>query len=475
MKSLDRGFLAGKRPMAQLLTQFLVRGVVIAALISVVTIWLVAAATSSRYRSASLSRAQDFSQYLTDKLQEHFLELEAGRLSMPVCVELTQQLLGTVAKFDRVVKAVVVDSDRYIFASTEKDETGTPSGAEDIALAFEGRSRSEELSADGAHLFRTVRLIRIDAEIKYVFALTQSLREMDREISRQRRHLALVLSGGFLALFLALGFVVKRAGGRIEDLLNRELLAQVDRKKAQLEKANLEQLAAMKEELAGMLVHDLRNPLTSILGYTEILFEGLAGEVSEQQREHLASVYSSGQRLLDMINDILDVYKMEEKKLKIKTEQLRWQEIFSEEVQFISGLAQEKEVKIRQKIAPGLPQIEGDSGLIVRVIVNLLSNAITFSPIGGEVVLTACESAEGVRISVADRGEGIPEAYLGRIFDRFTQVECRKSGGRLGTGLGLTFCKLAVEAHGGKIWVESKLGEGSRFSFLLPKKQESTK
>jgi signal transduction histidine kinase len=230
----------------------------------------------------------------------------------------------------------------------------------------------------------------------------------------------------------------------------------------------LQELEAHRDSLTHMIVHDMRTPLTSVIAGLQTLEN--AGPLNATQAECLAMALQGGKTLLRMINDLLDISKMENGSLKLECADLNVGALAAEAMQQVAALADEKRITLAQEIAPDLPRLYADEDKLVRTLVNLLGNAIKFTPVGGRVTLSACRSntEKAILFSVSDTGEGIPAEAFDRIFEKFGQVEERAAGHRGSTGLGLTFCKMVVEAHGGRIWVESELRQGSAFSFVIP-------
>lgn len=247
---------------------------------------------------------------------------------------------------------------------------------------------------------------------------------------------------------------------RLQDR-ERELFAQL-----QENYARLQALEKQRDDLTHMIVHDLRTPLTGIT--TGLQTAKLMGELNDDQLEFVDMAIDSGQVLLSMINDLLDISKMEDGSLKLEREDLSPAAVVQQALQQVEALAREKNLTLSGEVEPGVATISADEEKLRRTLVNLLGNALKFTPDGGRVTLNVSLSDGDVRFAVADTGEGIPAAELERVFDKFGQVESRKSGRKMSTGLGLTFCKLATEAHGGRIWVESELGRGSTFVVSLP-------
>jgi two-component system, NtrC family, sensor histidine kinase KinB len=242
------------------------------------------------------------------------------------------------------------------------------------------------------------------------------------------------------------------------------------------------ELEQLREDYTNMLVHDLRAPLTSIMNGVMMVQRGLSGPVTDQQRELLKIAYQGSTTMLELINNLLDISKMEQGQMSLDLRPLSPYVVIDKATERLRGSAAGARVDIDQSLEVNLPLIEADEDKIVRVLQNLLDNAIKFSRTGTAVTVgaryagagrepgnmplrNAPDSGAWLVMWVQDRGIGIPPAYYERIFEKFGQVRGRKARG---TGLGLTFCRLAVEAHGGRIWVESEEGKGSVFAFALP-------
>ena len=262
-------------------------------------------------------------------------------------------------------------------------------------------------------------------------------------------------------------------------LLNARIVACLDKKLArdreirlfeQLEHnyKRLQELEKLRDDLTHMIIHDLRTPLTSIMMGMQTL--EVVGEMTEDQREIMNIALTGGETLLGMINDLLDIVKMESGSLKLKRAVLDVPRLIASSVDQVASLFKEKNVALDQQIDSDSLTAHGDENKLQRTLVNLLGNAIKFTPSGGTVTIGVQpdDAKQFLRFSVSDTGEGIPAEWQTRIFEKFGQVESRKHGHKASTGLGLTFCKLAVEAHGGDIGVESEPGKGSTFYFTIP-------
>lgn len=229
-------------------------------------------------------------------------------------------------------------------------------------------------------------------------------------------------------------------------------------------------LEKLRADLTHMIVHDLRNPLTVILASMDMLALTEAGRESANTRELITSARQSSEEMLDMISSILDVSKMDSGAMNLHLETFKLNTLIGAIVATTLPLTEARTVTF--DTTGSSTSITADIVLIRRVLQNLLSNALKFSPVGGNVRITAIPALKDVRISITDSGPGIASEHHERIFEKFGQVSGKTS--RLGTGLGLTFCKLAVEAHGGRIGVESIVGQGSTFWLALPQQLSST-
>jgi len=250
----------------------------------------------------------------------------------------------------------------------------------------------------------------------------------------------------------------------------REEMKQEKQLVAQLQESynRLQELETLRDDLTHMIIHDLRTPLTSLITGLQTL-ESL-GDLNSDQQEFLEMAVRGGYTLLGMINDLLDIDKMEDGSLSLSIEDLDARELATAAMDQVAWLAEEKGVNLRASIPENTPRLPCDAEKVRRTLVNLLGNAIKFTPAGGSVEVFAqiLEAERALCFGVRDTGEGIPREAFGRIFEKFGQVQNRSAGRKMSTGLGLTFCKMVVEAHGGRIWVESEIGKGSTFRFTIP-------
>jgi signal transduction histidine kinase len=227
----------------------------------------------------------------------------------------------------------------------------------------------------------------------------------------------------------------------------------------------LQKLEGLRDDLTHMIVHDLRTPLTNIIGNLQTLQE--ADYDRELTQEFVPVAVEAGQTLLGMVNDLLDISKLEAGQMVLEITEFPVAEVIEMALDSVRGLAERKGLELSAEVSPPDLRLRADEDKIRRALTNILGNAVKFTREGSVRVQARGEDG-GVLISVTDTGEGIPEADRERIFGKFSQVEGRSAGHTMSTGLGLAFVKLAVEAHGGRAWVESEIGKGSTFFASLP-------
>lgn len=259
---------------------------------------------------------------------------------------------------------------------------------------------------------------------------------------------------------------------RLRSLLRiKTLHDELREKKIELEEKNkaLVELQSLRDSLTQMVVHDLKNPLTGIMGCSELLLT-TSDNLSERQLSIMKKMDESASTILKMITDILDISRIEENKIKLRLEKFHIKEILEANANEFVFMMQKYKIESHIEVEAGTPDVAADKDMVHRIVGNLLHNAIKHSTSGGVITLSARGDTRNGRmyVSIKDTGEGIPPEYTEKIFEKFAQADLKKLGLKTDRGLGLTFCKLAVEAHGGKIWVDSQVGQGSNFQFFLP-------
>jgi PAS domain S-box-containing protein len=227
-------------------------------------------------------------------------------------------------------------------------------------------------------------------------------------------------------------------------------------------------LEEMKSQFIATVSHDLRTPLASIMGFSEMLMEGSPGPLTEIQEEFLGIIFESSQRQLALVNDLLDVSKLEAGRLQLEMETVHLPELIWGVMEGIRPLAEKKGVTLKMDVNDGLPRTEGDPRRLERILSNLLSNAVKFTPEGGSVEVAAWQDDGHLKIRVSDTGLGIPPEDLPNLFQPFHRGRNVTKKAIEGTGLGLTIVKALVEAHKGTIEVQSELDKGTTLQFTLP-------
>ena len=246
--------------------------------------------------------------------------------------------------------------------------------------------------------------------------------------------------------------------------LQKEIAA----KKVELEAANrkLKELDRIKSDFVANVAHEFRTPLTIIKGNIDLVIKGGLGGVSPEQAEMLGGATKVANRLSRLVNDLLDISKIESGKMQLQKEKININKIIEENLSAFDKMIKDKKQIIHTELAKDMYEINADLDKVTQVFVNLLSNAIKYSRDGGQITVKTLNLEKEIMVEVADTGEGIAAENLDAVFDKFTRVTAEK---KEGTGLGLPIAKDIVVLHKGRMWVKSDLGKGSQFYFTLPK------
>lgn len=261
----------------------------------------------------------------------------------------------------------------------------------------------------------------------------------------------------------SLNKIAQRLREDMNDLESRAIL---------VERANreLSRLNKLKSEFVSMVSHELRAPLINIKQTSSLILERSIGQINEEQKRCWVIVNHNADRLLKLISDLLDISKIEAGEFRLSRQMINIGKIIQEAAESLERWRETKKIRLKIEIEPNLPDVYADPDRVNQIFVNLLSNAIKFTPANGQITIKAevQEKGDYLEISVRDTGIGIPQNQLDKVFERFKQVSGLSVEPIQGIGLGLSITREIVKMHGGKIWVESKLNEGSKFSFLLP-------
>jgi len=405
--------------------------------------------------------------------------------------------------FEQVAPATNVD--RLGFRPTRDDErilkqiradAGQLSNVLARIVAFD---KAKE-SAKGLKLQPDAEILATDLRTQATQLVNRTQGETDALIAQNRRSFAasqrlfIAVGAGSIVLALLLGFVLSWSligpiqrmetglesiasgdfSGRV-DVANRDelgaLAANINRMNDELGRLyqELETVSRHKSEFLANMSHELRTPLNAIIGFSEVLHEQMFGDLNEQQMSYVSDVLDAGKHLLSLINDILDLSKVEAGRMELELTELTIAEALESGVSMQSEQAGRNGVSLGVDVDPAVGVIQADERKVRQVVFNLLSNAMKFTPSGGRIDLSAQLSNGTVEVAVADTGPGIAPEDQELIFEEFQQA--RSSAKREGTGLGLPLSRKFIELHGGRLWVESVQGQGSTFRFSLPVRQ----
>ena len=226
----------------------------------------------------------------------------------------------------------------------------------------------------------------------------------------------------------------------------------------------------LKSEFLANMSHELRTPLNAIIGFAELMYKGKVGPLSHNHREYMGDILTSSRHLLQLINDILDLAKVESGTMEFRPAEVDLAHLTSEVRDTLRGLAAKKNLRIEMEVDEEVRKVVVDAGRVKQILYNYLSNAIKFTPVGGRIVVRVVADGPSLfRIDVEDTGVGIPAELLGKLFVEFQQLDGSTAKRYQGTGLGLALTKRITEAHGGRVAVRSTPSQGSTFSAILPR------
>jgi signal transduction histidine kinase len=259
--------------------------------------------------------------------------------------------------------------------------------------------------------------------------------------------------------------LLETIGNQIGIAVQRSRLYEETKRQArELEKAN-----QLQADFVAMIAHDLRSPLMNISGAAEVMMKGMFGGVNDEQERWLGKILANSHSLVDLVSDFLDVAKLEAGYIQLALEPMDLRELIDKSLDNFFFLAQKKQIALTKSVPGFVPLVQGDRRRLEQVINNLMSNAINFTPAEGRIELGLARADDAqVNVWVKDSGVGIAHSEITKLFEKYRQCSNIMESGHKGTGLGLVICKMVVQAHGGRIWVESEQGKGSKFSFSLP-------
>jgi signal transduction histidine kinase len=444
-----------------------------------------------------LDELKNLNQTLEDRIRERTAELaergEELRRSLEEVESMARvsRALGSTINLEEVLKMVCL----YGTEISESDACGIveiDAGSKSLRLV--AAHRLPPTAADGLRGLQgdVLEKLREGAPAVGEVAQIEDLAEPSAFPLRM-----LVLGEGFRSLLsMTLGdgrvlrtlFALRREPGRWSDTLvhllttlgsqsqvaieNARLFHEVETQRIELEDKShaVEAANRHKSEFLANMSHELRTPLNAVIGFSEVLLERMFGELNEKQEDYLRDILGSGRHLLSLINDILDLSKIEAGRMELELREFDLPAAAHNAMTLVRERAQRRGVRLLDEISADVTNVVGDERKLKQVILNLLSNAVKFTGQGGSVTLRVARDGEAVRVSVVDTGVGIAKEDHEKIFEAFRQARGTSHAGKTeGTGLGLTLSRKIVDLHGGRLWVESKPQQGSTFSFTLPK------
>ncbi len=369
-----------------------------------------------------------------------------------------QELRSQVPAVD---EAYLVDEQGRLIVRATRPFTLDPNFFQDlsaepsVAAAFRGTSSTEQVTdpfARGQRLASSARIADVNWRLINMSLPTVASVELDTALGQQR-----IVRFGLVAVLLAASYLLSRSTRRT--LRQRRALADAN--------VRIEQANAAKSQFLANMSHELRTPLNAIIGFADVLGQKMFGELNAKQTEYVSDIVGSGRHLLLLINDILDLAKVEAGRMVLEPAVFSLRETLGTGVTMVRERAATHRIALSLDVAPDVDVITVDERKVKQIVFNLLSNAVKFTPDGGRITISATRTAAEVQVAVRDSGVGIAPGDQAALFNEFAQTDDGRRAAE-GTGLGLTLTKRLVELHGGRIWVESQVGSGSTFTFALP-------
>ena len=360
-----------------------------------------------------------------------------------------------------VDEAYLVDERGRLIVRASRPFTIDPNFLQDLSAepsvaAALARTLSAESVADpfgrGPRTASSARVTDLNWRLIDLSLPTVASVELDTALGQQR-----IVRFGLVAVLLVASYLLSRSVRRT--LRQRRALADAN--------VRIEQANAAKSQFLANMSHELRTPLNAIIGFADVLGQRMFGELNAKQAEYVNDIVGSGRHLLLLINDILDLAKVEAGRMVLEPAAFSLRETLGTGVTMVRERAASHGIALSLDVAPDVDVITADERKVKQIVFNLLSNAVKFTPDGGRVVVTATRTVDEVQVAVRDSGVGIALGDQAALFNEFAQTDDGRRAAE-GTGLGLTLTKRLVELHVGRIWIESQLGSGSTFSFALP-------
>ncbi len=407
-------------------------------------------------------------------LEEKFLRLDGNSVDVEIAsIPLTY--MGKLAMYGVFRDITERKRSQDILAQSEEKYRALIDNASDAILIadekgnlLEANKKAEQLLGYKKHEFSNMNITQIHPEKERERSFG-AFKEIIKNVSGCLIDAQILRKDGKTVPVDITGSLIEFEGKRVLLGIFRDITQRKRAEQINVENLRLAAADQAKSEFLANMSHELRTPLNSSIGFSELLKQGSDGELSEKQKHFVDNILASNQFLLTLINDILDLSKIEAGKIELVPDKMSVSVVIQETLSLIKEKAMDHNVILKTEFDPQIEFIQADRQRFKQILFNLLSNAVKFSKeTGGTLTITAKKEGDMVKISVSDTGIGIKEENVSKLFQKFEQLESGISKKYGGTGLGLAITKQLVELHGGKIWAESQFGEGTTFIFLLP-------